>query len=369
MSKEHLARLDASAGGAFWTRLQSPLAAAGAAVPPPAVGAAVTFASPSVGGVAGLASVGLEGGADVAGEYFLPGGVPGSLTAFVMTPELMTSLCCGAITGGVKFCTLGSTSCSFSSHTKKVPVLATHIYISTGRNSALTNHHALVAALSPLELQALLQERHTEKGWAQLLQVLGQIPPEDKQGCDMVGVDDAIAVEQSVLAFVTPGRKRKERYGEAIVPSLETGDPGEKGPHPLTAYPFSSDNLVIIPTQDSQEVSDEERLANMMEQWGLVVNTLNQSTSVVKRLQNTVAGDLDALDARIVGVRADLGNVPSNSAFGDCISAWDGLLLLQNEVESIATENTCMKEALQGWEQAEGKLRKSVLDFQQVLRT
>jgi len=196
-----------------------------------------------------------------------------------------------------------------------VPVLASHIYISTGRNSALTNHHASVAALSPLELQALLQERHTEKGWAQLLQVLRQILPKDEQGRDRVGVDDAIAVARSVLAC-------------------------------------DSDDLVIIPSQDSQEVSDEERSANMMGQWGLMVNTLNQSTSVVKRLQNTVAGDLDALDARIVGVKADLGNVPSNSAFGDCISAWDGLLLLHNEVESIATENTCMKEALQGWEQA-----------------
>jgi hypothetical protein len=99
-AKEHLARLDASAGGTFQARLQSPLAAAGAAVPPPAVGAAVTFVSPSVGGVAGLASVGLEGGADVAGEYFLSGGVPSGLTAFIMTPELISSLCCGAVAGG-----------------------------------------------------------------------------------------------------------------------------------------------------------------------------------------------------------------------------------------------------------------------------
>jgi hypothetical protein len=216
-----------------------------------------------------------------------------------------------------------------------VPVLASHIYILIGRNSALSNHHALV----------------------------------DEQGRDRVGVDDAIAVERSVLAFVTPGRKRKERYGEATIPSLETGDPEEMRPHPLTAYSFSSDDLVIIPSQDSQEVSEKEHLANMMGQWGLMVNTLNHSTSVVKRLQTTIAGDLDALDARIVGVKADLGNVPSNSASGDCISAWDGLLLLHNGAESIATENTGMKEALQGWEQAEGKLRKSFLEVQQVLRT
>jgi hypothetical protein len=72
-AKEHLARLDASAGGAFRARLQSPLATASVAAhsQPPAVGAAVTFASSSVGGVAGSASVGLEGGVDLAGEHFL----------------------------------------------------------------------------------------------------------------------------------------------------------------------------------------------------------------------------------------------------------------------------------------------------------
>jgi hypothetical protein len=54
-AKEHLARLDASAGGAFRARLQSPLATASAAAhsQPPAVGAAVTFASSLVGIVAG----------------------------------------------------------------------------------------------------------------------------------------------------------------------------------------------------------------------------------------------------------------------------------------------------------------------------
>jgi antitoxin (DNA-binding transcriptional repressor) of toxin-antitoxin stability system len=232
-----------------------------------------------------------------------------------------------------------------------VAVLPSHIHISTGRNSALTNHHASVVRLSPLDLQALLQECHSEKGWAQLLQVLVQIPPKDEQDRGRATDDDALAVERSILAFVTPTRKRKECCGEATIPSCKLGEPREKGPPPMTSS-FSSDELVIIPSQDSQEASDDEHLAAMMGQWNLVVSALNHSTSVIKRLQTAISSNLDALDARLVGVKTDLGNVPSNSVFGHCISAWHGLLLLQSEFESIAVENTVIQEALQGWEQA-----------------
>jgi predicted component of type VI protein secretion system len=115
---------------------------------------------------------------------------------------------------------------------------------------------------------------------------------------------------------------------------------------------FSSDELVIILSQDSQEASDDEHLAAMMGQWDLVASALNHSTSVIKRLQTAISSNLDALDARLVGVKTDLGKVPSNSAFGHCISAWHGLLLLQSEFESIAVEITVIQEALPGWEQA-----------------
>ncbi len=87
-------------------------------------------------------------------------------------------------------------------------------------------------------------------------------------------------MEQSVLAFITPGRERKEHYGEATVPSYELGEPREKGPPPMTASSFSSDELVIISSQDTQEASDDEHLVTMMGQWGLIVSALKHSTTL-----------------------------------------------------------------------------------------
>jgi hypothetical protein len=87
-----------------------------------------------------------------------------------------------AISGGVKFCSLGSAACSFSSHSKKVAISSSHIYISTGHNSAFTNHHAPIYALLDSDLHTLLQERHSEKGWIQLLHIVDQIPTNREHG-------------------------------------------------------------------------------------------------------------------------------------------------------------------------------------------
>lgn len=41
-------------------------------------------------------------------------------SVFIMMSDLCNNLCCGAVTGGVKFCKFGVDSCSFAAHTKKV---------------------------------------------------------------------------------------------------------------------------------------------------------------------------------------------------------------------------------------------------------
>ncbi len=45
-------------------------------------------------------------GVGVSGEFSLSGGVTSGLSAFVMMPDSMDSLCFGVVAGGVKFCTL-----------------------------------------------------------------------------------------------------------------------------------------------------------------------------------------------------------------------------------------------------------------------
>jgi hypothetical protein len=89
--------------------------------------------------------------------------VAGGLSAFVMTPDLHDSLCCGAVAGGFKFCTLGAHACTFSTHVKKVTPLPNHIYVSTGRNSAFTHHRVPGDVLAPDHVHELLKEYHTPK--------------------------------------------------------------------------------------------------------------------------------------------------------------------------------------------------------------
>jgi len=71
-------------------------------------------------------------------------------------------MCCGAVAGGVKFCTLGAKSCNFTTHHKKVEVFQDHVYVAAGRNSAFSFHHAPISVLASDQLDVLLQEQHSQ---------------------------------------------------------------------------------------------------------------------------------------------------------------------------------------------------------------
>jgi len=112
-AKERLVRLEASAGGTIRSRLLSPSSA-----PAPSVASALVGSVADAPGPVGADTVSLVDVLDVGvpGEYPLSRGVAGGLPVFVMMPDLMSSMCCGAVGGGLKFCTLGVGSCSFALH-------------------------------------------------------------------------------------------------------------------------------------------------------------------------------------------------------------------------------------------------------------
>jgi hypothetical protein len=104
-AKERLARLDA-AGGALWARLLSPMPGDGAAIPlglqltsGTAGSVAVHFAPVVQDSVSAERVVAL--GVGVSGKFSVARGVTGGLTSFVMMLDLLESLCCGAVAGGV----------------------------------------------------------------------------------------------------------------------------------------------------------------------------------------------------------------------------------------------------------------------------
>jgi hypothetical protein len=91
---------------------------------------------------------------------------------FVLTAELVQDMCCGAVSGGVKFCTLGASKCTFSSYHKKVAVLSDELYIAAPRNTAYSSHHVPVRLLSEGQLMAVLREQHPKDKWVRLLHAL-----------------------------------------------------------------------------------------------------------------------------------------------------------------------------------------------------
>jgi hypothetical protein len=72
------------------------------------------------------------GGRVSSDESYCPnGGTQAACPMFVASPEVVASICMGAVNDGVKFCTLGTNSRSYSTHEKKVPIKPSHIYIAS----------------------------------------------------------------------------------------------------------------------------------------------------------------------------------------------------------------------------------------------
>jgi hypothetical protein len=78
-----------------------------------------------------------------------------------MTADLHCLLCLGAVSNGLKFCTLGADQCSFTVHSKKVPIEVGALYIVSGRNSAFAWHSIKAGLLLSEQRSAVLAEKHT----------------------------------------------------------------------------------------------------------------------------------------------------------------------------------------------------------------
>jgi hypothetical protein len=87
----------------------------------------------------------------------------GDLSVFVLTSEVASKVCLGAVTRGVKFCTRGNT-CSILAHATKVPIVIFDIYISSNKNFAYAQPH-IPASLVGHSLSALLEETHPKEEW------------------------------------------------------------------------------------------------------------------------------------------------------------------------------------------------------------
>lgn len=343
-ARERLARLDA-AGGAIKAFL-SP-AASGTAAPTVSSSSAIgSSTSPSAAAPEGSRlSVEqlLTGGGGRSDEFILAGGSTGGLSVFVTTPDLLDTMCLGAVSGGVKFCTLDSSVCSFTTHAKKVEVRPGAIYISTGRQSAFSHHYALVDSLSVEQLERLLEERHSKEEWIRLL--LGA-----RQGSD--GGDEGLSgnalPSTSVLDAITPGRKRKVRYkDEADLTAAQTPARGRMGVSLRESFE-SENELVILPSEELADLEVDDKVSTMWAQWSQVVTMVQRLGANLRTLKLLVAEDFSEVDSKVLGLKAVIGQQTGSQEFEDCGTLWEGLGLINSHLKDVMQEckNSCAESSV-----------------------
>ena len=318
-AKERLARLEAAGG--IKSLLSPPSASA------PAVGSGSSASPPSATDASSpgqrvsierLAAAGLGG----SGESFVAGGFSGSLLSiFVTSPESLESMCCGAVAGGVKFCTLRAQECSFTTHVKKVEVRVNALYISTGRNSGFSHHCVAVADVDQGHLSDLLRELHPKDVWIRLFRGVNQAKG---MGEGMAG---GRSQHVSILDAVTPGRKRKARYEDPLLGEALFATPGKRDPS-LARNASFEEELVILPSIDSEDQTPEERMMYVVSQWNQMVSTINKLGGNITTIRGFMAEDVSDLDARVLEVDSRVGNLPGKGGFEECGTVCDALAYL-----------------------------------------
>ena len=251
-----------------------------------------------------------------------------------MTSDFAQGFCCGAVSGGVKLCTRGVGSCTVKAHrSNKVKVFVGSLYIAAGRNAAYAQHHADSSGLSPVQLANVLKERQLKDEWVRLL-----------HGLKLSQEVDSRKVAAVSLSAITPSKKRKP-FGDLDEPYIPT-DSSPPGLVAALSDDSETEGLVIISSMSSEDLSPEEKLAAMSQQWDSLVTGLNRLTDAFKRFRSLVSTELEAADERITGSDARIGSPPQNPEFEECVTAWDGVLATHGVTEELRKEFEETKEAL-----------------------
>ena len=280
--------------------------------------------------------------AEDSGEYsslfVFAGGGAGDLSLFLLSPDVKSSLCQGVVKGGLKFCTLGAGTCSYSSHLKKKAVLdENHLYIAADNRSAFINHHIPATILNESQLSLILSERHTKQEWGRLLHAWNEKSQEDsKPDSNPYSRVGSLMVSSAV----TPSRKRKSVY-DVTDSSMSGGSEPDlvAASSSLSETSSGSFYFEIIPqisVESEDEISPEEKLTDIVVKWDLLVGNVNKMSEVFKSLRRNFGNDVELLHDKISVVDCRVGSLPTNSVgLEDCLSTWEGISFLHQGLGDV----------------------------------
>ena len=322
----------------------------------------ISFASPSRNPAFDPRDVGGEVGASgelPSASSRVSGGGPGDLSTFLLTSSMKDTFCLGVLAGGLKFCTLGVSHCTVASHRKqKAAVKVDHLYVASVRgNSAFINHHLDASLLSATQLNGMLAEKHQQEDWVQIFHAWNsqRLLKEEQDTKESMYSRLGSAL---VATAVTPAKKRKQIYDvntEDSPPSLAS-DPSFGSSLSSADY-----DIVTIPTQEEfGSKSADEQLAGVLDKWEHLVLNVNKIGTLFRQIRSTFGDDIDQIQERITSVDAKIGSNKGWPVFEDCITAWDGVTLLHNNLVEVGTlVNEVQDSLLQFSQEASSKLKES----------
>jgi hypothetical protein len=142
--------------------------------------------------------------------------------------------------------------------------------------------------------------------------------------------------------------------------------PGKRGSRESLQDSFEEE-LVILLSKDSQDQIFESKVTNLLGQWDLVVSMVSKLGSGLRSLKSTVNEELTDLEFKLLGVDARMGSTLENAGFEDCASAWDGLMLLQSNLQEMAKNNETVKDTVTtALDSIDGKISRAITDHQRV---
>lgn len=279
-------------------------------------------------------------GVGVSGEFF-SGGVAGTCQAFTMTPELVTDLCLGVVSGGVKFCILGKAACSIVSHQKKkVSVQLGHLYVAASRQHAWSHHHVDTATFASDRLRAWLSQVHSIDEWVRMFHSIESVGVVDEETVEAVAARTMVQLPLGI----TP-RKRMRRYDEDV----DEEDVMEQGPASLQLTPLSAMG------------DEDDQVSRLLAQWDQFVRAVTKLDAEVVSFKQRVGTDVDLLELKMQGIEASLGVDPGISDT-PVASVWDGVALVNANVTEVAEALSVERSRVRATDKMVAELRDTLSD-------
>ncbi len=226
----------------------------------------------------------------------------------------------------MKFCMLGASHCSFSTHNKKVNVIPHALYIAAGRNSAFTHHFIDKELLSSDQLRALMLEHHSKEEWVQLFHLL-RSQPSVSEGDAVV---DPRTKSSTLMSVIKTGKRVRSAFLDTPSSSWDRDQPG-------SILLDSEFDLVNMEATDLQDLPLEEKLNRLHHQWEILVENLNKMTGMLHRINSSHLTDLDCFEDKISSVDARIGSCTKASIGDNCITVWDGITFVHDALEALSS--------------------------------